>query len=183
LEDKIRGRSITMMVFDELESIERKKMVGEIHVTTQMLAHAGGTKFYEVIQFANVDAKKFVLVKRWGKVAVANGGGECKVETFPTHRKLEEAANKIITSKRGRDYELATSSHGFHAMGVSYRSAEDFNSILTKHYTTGAPISEVLIGMGIADWEPTTSQGKEDDEIISETPEPEPERDADYGSW
>jgi hypothetical protein len=30
--------------------------------------HSTGTKFYEVVQLWNVDAKKFIVIKRWGKV-------------------------------------------------------------------------------------------------------------------
>lgn len=157
-------------------------MVGEIHVQATYLVHAGGTKFYEVIHFYNVDAKKFTLVKRWGKLAAADGGGECKVETYPTQRKLEEAANKIISSKQGRDYGTATSAHGFNPMGVSYRSAEDFNDILSKHYSSGHVVKEVLVNMGIEELEPR-EWIPTDDDVVSETPEPEPERDEDYGSW
>ena len=155
-------------------------MVGEIHVQATYLVHAGGTKFYEVIAFSNVDAKKFTLVKRWGKLAAADGGGECKVETYSTQRKLEEAAGKIISSKQGRDYGIATSAHGFNPMGVSYNRAEDFNDALSRHYSSGGAVAEVLIGMGIEDLAP---REWEENEVVSETPEPEPERDEDYGSW
>lgn len=157
-------------------------MLGEIHVGTDYLAHEGGTKFYEVIRFYNVDAKKFVLVKRWGKTSGAPGGGECKVETFTSQRQLESNADKIITSKKGRGYVSASSTHGFNALGRSYKSGEDFYAALKKHYTTHAPISEILIGMGITELESGTVSEPEN-EIISETPTPEPDRDEDYGSW
>ena len=155
-------------------------MIGEIHVGTTYLAHETGTKFYEVICFSNVDAKKFVMVKRWGKRSGAPGGGECKVETFGTARQLESNAEKIINSKRGRGYAGAASTHGFHSLGLSYNRPEDFAAALKKHYTTGAPIHEILIGMGI---EELAVSEIEENEIVTETPEPEPDRDDNYGSW
>lgn len=178
----LRGHSATMIIFDELSSIGDRIMIGEIHVGTTYLTHEGGTKFYEVVCFSNPDAKKFVLVKRWGKMALRDGGGESKVETYATARKLDDAYQKAVDGKRARGYQVASTSHGFHALGVSYRDADEFYATLKKHYTTGTHIHEILTGMGIGELDGAGSAGEEN-EIVSETPEPEPERDDNYGSW
>lgn len=156
-------------------------MVGEIHVESCWLAHEGGTKFYETVSLSNPDAKKFALVKRWGKMAAADGGGECKVETFATKRALDLAAGKTVTGKQGRGYNLASSNHGFHGVGVSYNRAEDFNDALSKHYSSGGAMSEILVAMAIEDLEPRPEI--EENEVVSEEPTPEPERGETWGSW
>lgn len=156
-------------------------MVGEIHFETTWLTHESGTKFYELVRFTNPDAKKFTLVKRWGKLAAADGGGECKIETFASQRAMEAASDKTRQSKEGRGYSIASTTQGFHGLSVSYNRAEDFNDAVSKHYSSGGALSEIMVSMGIEDLEPRIEP--EDNEVVSEEPTPEPERGETWGSW
>lgn len=159
-------------------------MTGQIHIESRYLVHEGGTKFYETVTYLNPDEKKFVVAKRWGKIGAAFGGGEIIVDAYSSARTAQGAAERVIEGKRKRGYALAATSHGFHGTNVAYKDAGSFVAAVGRHYTTEASRKSVLAAMYISD----ELQGTEAtmaiiDEIVSETPEPEPDRDDSFGSW
>lgn len=160
-------------------------MTGQIHTESRYLVHESGTKFYETVIFLNADEKKFAVVKRWGKIGVAGtGGGEIIVDTHSMARSAQAASEKIIEGKRKRGYNFATSTHGFHGTNVAYKDAGSFVAAVGRHYKLEGARREVLSAMYIDD----KTIGDDPnaaiiDDIVSETPEPEPERDDNYGSW
>ncbi len=145
--------------------------------------HEGGTKFYEVVQLYNADARKFILVKRWGKAAARVRGGEIKVEEFSTAQRLDAAADKVIREKQGRGYS-ATKPDAAGALhtrgGSSFASETDFGNTLSMHYgPNGTRIREVL-GLSLGAVNPDDD---DDDEVVVEEPQPEPDRGETWGSW
>lgn len=159
-------------------------MTGEIHFESRYMVHESGTKFYETVTFINAEAKLFATVKRWGKIAAAPGGGEVLVDEASSARAATSAAEKVIESKRKRGYSLASSTHGFHALSTSYKTEEEFVAAVKKHYTSGVHQSVVLSSMGIPDGGMVVNARPDDaDDIVSEEPAPEPDRDDTYGSW
>lgn len=156
-------------------------MTGQIHTESLYLVHESGTKFYETVIFHNADAKRFALVKRWGKVLSGDGGnGEILTESFTTARQAQAAAEKIIASKRKRGYKPAASTHGFHNASGPFTTPEAVVASVGKHYSSPGSRSAVLATMLL---EGEDIPVMEENEVISEEPTPEPERDADFGSW
>lgn len=147
-----------------------------IHIEPRWLSHDSGTKFYEVIQFYNLEAKKFVVVKRWGPVSKA---GEVQTVECANARKAQQEADKIIKSKLGRGYMVAQSSAGLHGMSTHSMNEEAFQKALRSHYRLDQAnaIAETLaLGTVVA----TVA---DEDDIVVEEPAPEPERGEEWGSW
>lgn len=147
----------------------------KIHIESKFLAHEGGTKFYEVVEFWNTEQSKYVVVKRWG----ANGSvGQKSIEAFSVLRKAQQHADKTISSKVSRGYEITPSSYGLHGIGASEVSVDDgaINRLVRDHYGSG---EEILEELGLFEREIDPDEG----EIVYEEPEPEPERGEEWGSW
>ena len=155
-------------------------MTGQIHTESRYLVHEGGTKFYETVVFHNADAKRFALVKRWGKTG-ATGGGEILVDTFTTARAAQAAGEKIIASKMKRGYQVAANTHGFHGSDGPFKTVEAFIAAVGKHYLVETSRRSVLAAMMLDNAD--VPEVTEENEVISEEPTPEPERDEDFGSW
>lgn len=147
------------------------------------LEHDGGTKFYEVIEFWNTDDKKFVLVKRWGKIGTL---GETMVEFFGTMRACNSAAEKILKSKMGRGYEKTSSVEGFHGRGRSFTETE-LIALLGTHYRSKPFTTKVVDGLGlnalIQGLEIDTVVFDEASDVVVEEPGPEPDRGESWASW
>jgi len=147
-----------------------------IHIEPRYLAHEGGTKFYEVIQFYNVDAKKFVVAKRWGAMGKS---GEVKIDAYPTQRKAQQEAEKIIRSKEGRGYAIASKNSGLHGLSTDSLGNDELSRQLRNHYRSdyaNAIASGLLI-------EEVEAISVEEDDVVVEEPMPEPERGEEWGSW
>ena len=153
-------------------------------ITTEprYLEHEGGTKFYEVIEFWNTDAKKFVMVKRWGKMGTV---GETMIEEFNVMRACNAAAEKILKSKMGRGYSKQSSTHGFHSRSSSLTPTE-LARLLGAHYSSTHFTQKVIAHLNL-----DKIQGMEADmmivdelsDIVSEEPGPEPDRGESWASW
>jgi predicted DNA-binding WGR domain protein len=169
-----------------LQSKIDKYVTGELmtHITTEprYLAHEGGTKFYEVIEFWNPDDKKFVMVKRWGKVGTA---GETMVEEFNVMRACNAAAEKILKAKMSRGYQRDSSTEGFHGRGRSFAERE-LMPALDTHYRSIALTRKVIDMLNLS-----KIRGMEADmmivdelsDIVVEEPGPEPDRGESWASW
>lgn len=155
--------------------------MSEILIESRYLAHEGGTKFYEVIQLYDVDRKRFVLVRRWGKVVMRNGGGDTKVESFGDLRRCQQAAGRILVEKNKRGYARAAAGIGGLHVVERIRSDKAAQE-LSGHYNDRATVSQILSMLGLDD---EMSSPKFENVIIQEGFElrPEPVRDADWGSW
>lgn len=154
-------------------------MAVEVSIESSMLVHESGTKFYEVVQLYNVAAKRFVLVRRWGKFNGVQGGGEAKVETFADVRKCQDAASKIIREKGGRGYQKRPPQIPLTEVNVpdSEEAAEVLRPILRKSFD-GELILNVAGQLGFS--ETVFAAPK----VAAPTPpEVEVVRDADWGSW
>lgn len=147
-----------------------------IHIEPRWLSHDSGTKFYEVIQFYNVDAKKFVVAKRWGAVGKS---GEVQIAEYPTSRRAQQEADKIIKSKLGRGYTVAQSSAGLHGLSTDSMDADSLSRALRNHYRSDQA-NLISDSLNLASVMPVAV---EDDEIVVEEPAPEPERGEEWGSW
>jgi predicted DNA-binding WGR domain protein len=147
-----------------------------IHIEARWLSHDSGTKFYEVIQFYNVDAKKFVVVKRWGPIGKT---GEVQFAEYPSSRKAQQEAEKIIKSKTGRGYMVSQSSAGLHGLGVDSIAAGELLSALNAHYRRDQATA-IAEAVGVDAMKVIMD---EVDDIVVEEPAPEPERGEEWGSW
>jgi predicted DNA-binding WGR domain protein len=154
----------------------------QITTEPRYLEHEGGTKFYEVIEFWNPDDKKFVMVKRWGKIGTT---GETMVEAFGTMRACNSAAEKILKSKMGRGYSKTASAQGFHGRGRSFTPTE-LVMLLGTHYQSKPFTQKVVDGLDlhkIQGIEATHMIIDELDDIVTEEPGPEPDRGESWGTW
>lgn len=151
----------------------------EILIEPRYLTHEGGTKFYEVIQLYSVIQKRFVLVRRWGKMALRNGGGETKIESFGDLRRCQQASDRILADKSKRGYSRATMGFGLH--GVERTSADKLRAALSQHYNDRDAVEQIVSMLGSDE----TASHVDSEDVIEEGFEvkPEPVRDADWGSW
>lgn len=147
-----------------------------IHIEPRWLSHDSGTKFYEVIQFYNLEAKKFVVVKRWGKVGAS---GEVQMLECPNARKAQQEAEKIIKSKLGRGYMVAQSSAGIHGLSSDSLDEDALTTALRLHYRR-EQADQIATTLELGELASTTA---DDSDIVVEEPEPEPERGEEWGSW
>lgn len=144
--------------------------------------HEGGTKFYEVVEFWNPDDKRFVLVKRWGKIGTL---GETMCESHSSLRACNAAAEKLIKSKMGRGYQRTPSTIGLHARARSFTEVELIGAI-QSHYRSTPFLSELT---AMLDVDKIRGLGAdmlvvdELNEIVSEEPGPEPDRGESWGTW
>lgn len=154
-------------------------------ITTEprYLEHEGGTKFYEVIEFWNPDDKKFVLVKRWGKIGTT---GETMIEEFNVMRACNAAAEKILKSKMSRGYAKSSSSEGIHGRSRSFAENEVM-PILDTHYKSTPFIRKVIDQLNLNKIQGMTADmmivDELADDIVVEEPGPEPDRGESWASW
>jgi predicted DNA-binding WGR domain protein len=154
----------------------------QITTEPRYLEHEGGTKFYEVVELWNPDDKKFVLVKRWGKIGTT---GETMVEEFNVMRACNAAAEKILKSKMGRGYAKSSTSEGIHGRARSL-SAKELMPLLDSHYKS-APFTRKVMDYlhlnKIQGMEAHMMIVDELSDIVSEEPGPEPDRGESWGTW
>lgn len=152
----------------------------------KLLSHSGGSKFYEVIQFHHVDAKRFVLVKRWGKNGVRqDGGGETKVEIYTDIRKCQAAAHKIVEEKKkGRpgqgQYAVIPVGFGLHSRPAEMTHGAVYSAI-KDHYSGSEVIEELRTGLKLGQL--VAAETAIDDVIVEEPPAAPIERGDSWGSW
>lgn len=79
-----------------------------IKITHKYRQHSGGSKFYETVIFEDSNNGPSVLVKRFGKIAQRNGGGQYKIENYNT---ATEAINEDtrIWKEKGKPKEYSGS--------------------------------------------------------------------------
>jgi predicted DNA-binding WGR domain protein len=158
----------------------------EILVEARYLKHGGGyTKFYEVIEFYNVTAKKFVLVRRWGNLNFKYGGGRTKIEAYNDIRQCQDAAGKILREKRSHSYDITRETFGLHGV----KSNIDMNALrstLVSHYNTDTA-DKIISALDVVKFVALPSgYALVDDvvnDVVDEESTPELERSDDWGSW
>lgn len=146
------------------------------------LTHEGGTKFYEVALFSCATTKRFITVRRWGKMTGAAGGGEVKIEMFSDATAARRDMNTIIASKTKRGYVTDTFNHSLRSGNDTFEH-DMLVEALTKHYgfaTADAVLEKLGVGINSA-----TVCDEEDAEAVAfaAAPKPEPKRSADWNSW
>lgn len=155
-------------------------------ITTECtyMEHESGTKFYEVVLINAADLKKFLVIKRWGKLSAPSGGGETQVHEYPTHRAALAGKEKFVGEKAKRGYAADTSAHGLHSR-PTLSSTADIQSAIKGHYTKHWPMVLQHLGLDVIQGREITGvwMDEADDSIVSEEPEPEPERGDSWGSW
>ena len=88
------------------------------------MEHKDGSKFYRVMYFENPSAETFVLVKQWGKMALAKtGGGQCKVEVFGLQSSAISEYYTTVRSKQARGYHAPVGT-GFPSVSYSNTSID-----------------------------------------------------------
>ena len=158
-------------------------MAEEIIIDCKFLTHTGGTKFYEVIQLHNVAARRFVLVKRWGKKGVMESGGETKVEVFTDVRKCQHAAHKILEEKRkGKpgqgSYENFLAHFGLHGRAGTLTHGRAFEAIRDHYGVQAAEHLSHELMLGAYAVEPEQAP-----EVVFEKPAVPIDRGDTWGSW
>lgn len=110
-------------------------------IETAFLEHDGGTKFYEVISITDKQDGETILIKRWGKMNVANacGGGQMLFETFASPKEASAEAVSVVrektTPRKGKGvYRLATMPPGINRSSGKTVSDTDLVSLTGQHY-------------------------------------------------
>jgi predicted DNA-binding WGR domain protein len=148
-----------------------------ITVTPIAMLHEGGTKFYEVVTFANHDDGHFVEVRRWGKVEqLKTGGGQVSVDSHPTQSSMAGSADKQIRAKDKGGYRTERSVHGFHDKGGYDYTANKVSFGLNSHYS-GNHRDAVRNALGIGGVAPA------DDAPAPKREEAPVDRGEQWGSW
>ena len=156
------------------------------------LEHEGGTKFYEVAVFASQTTRRYVVVRRWGKIGSRHGGGETKIETFGSSAEAVSASRKVLNQKAGREYLAATFAHGFRS-GKDDLEYDMLGEGFRRHYSDRSTGQAIMNNLGIG------STAAERLEVIAEdlfrtekerkaaaavaVVKPEPKRSNDWASW
>lgn len=155
------------------------------HKATYLL-HESGTKFYEVVQLYNADERKFVLVKRWGKVAARVRGGEIKVEEYQSALKLDAAAAKVVRDKESRGYAQTKpdTAGALHNRNGSYTSEKEFAGTVNMHYgPNGSRVESAILGHAHGASASSDDDDEDSSDVVVEEPQPEPDRGETWGSW
>jgi len=101
-------------------------------IDTNYLEHSGGTKFYETVMIQE-DNGPGLLIKRWGAIALKNGGGQTKYERG-THSVVAGENNKILAEKRKKGYDNATKSGALHTWAGKEVDAAMLAGLVKGHY-------------------------------------------------
>lgn len=155
--------------------------MSEILVESRYLTHEGGTKFYEVIQLYNVSQRRFVSIRRWGKMTASDGGGDVKIESYGDVRQCQNASVKILNEKEKRGYSRATPPLSGLALADKIYSSRVLEK-LKVHYHDRDVATQVVSLLGIHEMREIEDTGIID-EGIDEPTKPEPERGGDWASW
>lgn len=147
------------------------------NISTAYLEHDGGTKFYETVLIRE-DNGPGLLIKRWGAIALKNGGGQTKYERGSHDVVVREEA-KILSEKRRKGYFDATKAGPLHTWsGRNDLDGARLEALAKQHYgaDTQAYVSDYfgLNGAGgIVSEEPPAPK----------EPEVPVERGESWGSW
>ena len=147
-------------------------------IETEYLEHKGGTKFYETVLIKEENGPG-LLIKRWGAIALKNGGGQTKYDRG-MHSIVTTERDKILREKTSAKsgYGRVAKSGALHTWhGRNDLDAGRLEALAKQHYgaDTAAYVKDYF-GLG------STA------EIVDETPparEPEKpiERGETWGSW
>lgn len=150
-------------------------------VEAKYMAHEGGTKFYEVMQFYHVEAKRFMVINRWGKIQDREHGGQIKIEKFTDVRQAQDAANQKIQEKSKRGYVPTGAPFGLHS-GPKQLKADAIRLRLGGHYRNVELIDAIVAYLDVPDELAHLATDTADD-VIEETPEAYVPRGDDWASW
>lgn len=145
------------------------------------LTHESGTKFYEVALFSCPTTKRFVTVRRQGKMSGAAGGGEVMIGTFDSPTTARRDMNTIIASKTKRGYSTDHFNHGLRS-GIDEFEHDMIGTAMHSHYGNGT-VDAVFAKLGIFGADDRNEEDAEVAFAALPTEKPEPQRSADWNSW
>lgn len=161
----------------------------DFNVSTAMLEHDGGTKFYEMV-VVEEQGGPAVLVKRWGTMAQRNGGGQTKVDVYANRTLAWNELVKTLREKerargdKGQYVKVSTPpSFGLHRVAASVKrlTGAVLMESLKDHFAS-SDISQIIrpFNLDLSDLAPDVLN-----DIIEEfaTPEEPVERGENWGSW
>ncbi|MFT4064245.1 WGR domain-containing protein [Paraburkholderia sp.] len=157
----------------------------DIVVSSHYLPHSGGTKFYEIIEIANAGAKRFVEVRRWGKISHALGaGGQIQILEHKSAGAMADSARKQMNAKIKGGYSRQPGKFGFHRYGGSTYNETQVLSLLPDHYSTSAERADIVEKAAI-DPSGKVEKSMDNDGFVKPEEEagPEPDRGEHWGSW
>lgn len=145
------------------------------------LTHEGGTKFYEVALFSCLTTKRFVTVRRWGKMAGASGGGEIMIGSFDSPTTARRDMNTIIASKIKRGYVTDHFNHGLHSGNDEFEH-DMIGTAMHAHYGHGT-VDAIFAKLNLDGADARDEEDDFDKLAVVAEPKPEPQRSADWNSW
>lgn len=102
-----------------------------------MFHHSGGSKFYEVFSFWNMDTDSGVMVSRWGKMAAKESGGQMKIDQFNSEPGMRNAVQSEYNKREKRGYEKF-------GVGISQMVApKEFAEFVRTHYKDKATVNSL----------------------------------------
>lgn len=153
-------------------------MRSTLTIGAEYLVHSGGTKYYEIVNFLNEDAKRFVEVRRWGAMATAkSGGGQTQVLSHGSAAQALESCRKQLRAKRAKGYADKTGGFGVHVHNGS-QTLGAAHRCIGEHYADAELVDSLRVATGVA--------GTPSDPAEPEPPkvaQPEPDRGESWGSW
>lgn len=155
-----------------------KKECMDYTVETNYLVHDGGTKFYETVLITSHTSDKAVLIKRYGPINKSRGGGTIIFKQGGI-KNCRELCEKIVAEKRtlrsGKGKYVGTKgNHGLQRSPKEVFAAQDLQAAISAHYNDQDIARQVAAYFpAVLDMAPTPAC----------PPEPEPVRDASWGTW
>jgi predicted DNA-binding WGR domain protein len=168
----------------------------KVAVNSRYMLHESGTKFYEIVTFSSEAMKRYVSVRRWGKISARSGGGEVKHESFGSAKQQSAAAHKLQAEKcnpkkTGGPYKPSDAKALVIPSGVHEFQHDMLDEVLRKHYSYSAIGDHVLKQLNIGGQADEVSDEASDadlDHLFGKdkkivVPKVEPIRAQDWASW
>jgi len=146
-------------------------------ISTNYLEHQGGTKFYETVLIRE-EGGPALLIKRWGSIALKNGGGQTKYERG-SHAAVAHERARIINEKMGKGYARGPATGRMHQANDAEIDAPDLLGRAKSHY--GSETTEYIAEYFGLRTDATAAVVEE--APAPQAPEPEVERGESWGSW
>lgn len=162
-------------------------MKDQIHFNPKMLVHAGGTKFYEIVEIWRPSAEAHLLIRRWGKMSQQTYGGDARIESFSAITSCTAMAGSLLTEKRQRGYSRVYF-EPFDKLKSHFSPNLEFSNLIIKNYGTGRG-HEILELLSINNSELLETGYTDELDTYSDTAIPivntyvEPVRTSEWGSW
>lgn len=151
-----------------------------------MRVHNGGSKFYEIISLWNGDNDRGVLIKRWGKVAQINSGGQTQMDEFTGQGQMDREFRGTAVEKGRRGYTEVPATGPSRQIWLigddkTLRLAKplEVQEALVEHYQVKSQADSIMQALNMR-----YVPGIEVPEDAVWSPEePQPDRGESWGSW